>query len=162
MGSHFYGINRGVTHHSQRHDCSMVMVGKLTKSAHFTPIKSTFNASAIAQLFHKKIIRPHEVPRKFISDRDSQFTCRFWYSLQVAMGMQLNFTTIYHLGTYRQTKRVNQVMEDKVKNGCHGPPKTMGDISSYFIFPQNTQCPGYCCRRITKAMSIPLLSTSIP
>ncbi|WP_208081308.1 hypothetical protein, partial [Bacteroides uniformis] len=47
----------GVPMTSQRHDCIMVVVEKLTKSAHFIPVKSTFNAPAIAQVFLKEIIR---------------------------------------------------------------------------------------------------------
>jgi len=55
---------------AQRHDCIMVVVDKLTKSAHFIPVKSTFNAPAIAQVFLKEIVRLHGVPKNIISDRD--------------------------------------------------------------------------------------------
>jgi hypothetical protein len=34
----------------------MVVVDKLTKSAHFIPVKSTFDAPSIAQVFLKEII----------------------------------------------------------------------------------------------------------
>lgn len=47
----------------------MVVVDKLTKSAHFIPVKSTFSAPTIAQLFLKEIVRLHGVPRKIISNR---------------------------------------------------------------------------------------------
>jgi len=100
---------------SQRHDCIMVVVDKLTKSAHFIPVKTTFEASAIAQIFLKEIIRLHGVPRKIISDRDTRFTSRFWKSLLQAMGTQLNFSTAYHPETDGQTERVNQVLEDMLR-----------------------------------------------
>ena len=63
---------------AQRHDCIMVVVDKLTKSAHFTPIKTTFNAPVIAQVFLKEIVRLHGVPKKIIADRDVRLTSRFW------------------------------------------------------------------------------------
>ena len=93
----------------------MVVVDKLTKSAHFIPVKTTFEASAIAQIFLKEIIRLHGVPRKIISDRDARFTSRFWKSLLQSMGTQLNFSTTYHPETDGQTERVNQVLEDMLR-----------------------------------------------
>lgn len=61
----------------------MVVVDKLTKSAHFIPIKSTFNVPVVARVFLQEVIRLHGVPRKIISDRDPWFTLRFWRSLQI-------------------------------------------------------------------------------
>jgi hypothetical protein len=78
---------------SQRHDCIMVVVEKLTKSSHFIPVKSTFEAPTIAQGFPKRDNFLHGVPQKIISDRDSWFTSRFWQSLLNSMGTQLNFST---------------------------------------------------------------------
>lgn len=54
----------------QRHDCIMVVVDKLTKSAHFIPIKITFDARVVAQVFLREVIRLHGVPRILILDRD--------------------------------------------------------------------------------------------
>ena len=67
----------GLPSTQQRHDCIMVVVDKLTKSAHFIPVKGTFDAPAIAQVFLREIIRLHGVPQKIILDRDSRFTSRF-------------------------------------------------------------------------------------
>ena len=99
----------------QRHDCIMVVVDKLTKSAHFIPIKSTFDAPAVVRVFLREVIRLHGVPRKIISDRDPWFSSRFWRSLQQSLGTQLSFSTSYHPETDGQTERVNQVMEDMLR-----------------------------------------------
>eukprot|EP00253_Pinus_taeda_P033055 PITA_33055 len=99
----------------QRHDCIMVVVDKLTKSAHFIPVNTTFEASAVAQIFLKEVIRLHGVPRKIISDRDACFTSRFWKSLLQPMRTQLNFSTTYHLETKGKIERVNQVLEDMLR-----------------------------------------------
>ena len=90
----------------------MVVVDKLTKSARFIPVNTTFNAPAIAQVFLKEIVRLHGVPKKIISYRDVRFTSRFWQSLHEALGTKLNFSTAYHPETDGQTERVNHVMED--------------------------------------------------
>lgn len=92
---------------SQRHDCIMVVVDKLTRSVHFIPVKTTFEAPTIAQIFLKEIIRLHGVPRKIMSDRDTHFTSKFWKSLLQSMGTQLNFSTAYHPETDGKTERVN-------------------------------------------------------
>ena len=46
----------GLPSTQQRHDCIMVVVDKLTKVAHFIPVKSTFDAPTIAQVFLREII----------------------------------------------------------------------------------------------------------
>jgi hypothetical protein len=62
-----------------------------------------------------EVIRLHGIPKKIISDRDSRFTSRFWTSLQLALGTQLNSSTTYHPETDGQTERVNQVREDMLR-----------------------------------------------
>jgi len=82
---------------SQRHDYIMVIVDKVTKSAHFIPFKRTFEVPTIAKVFLKEIIHLHRVPRKIIFDRDAHFTSIFWKILLHSMGTQLNFSNAYHL-----------------------------------------------------------------
>ena len=55
----------------------MVVVDKLSKAAHFIPIKTTYKAANIADIFLKQIFRLHEVPKVIISDRDPKFTETF-------------------------------------------------------------------------------------
>ncbi|GJU03759.1 putative reverse transcriptase domain-containing protein [Tanacetum coccineum] len=73
-----------------------VIVDRLTKSAHFLPMKKTDSIEKLAQLYLKEIVCKHGVPTSIISDRDSLFTSRFWKSLQEAMGTQLDMSTAYH------------------------------------------------------------------
>ena len=62
-----------------------------------------------------RIVSLHGVPKKIVSDRESQFTSRFWQSLHEALGTHLNFSTAYHPQTYGQTERVNQILEDMLR-----------------------------------------------
>ena len=100
---------------SHRHDSIMVIVDKLTKTAHFIPVKETYDVTDVTRVFINEVVRLHGFPKKIISDRDSRFTSRFWTSLQSALGTQLNLSTAYHPETDGQTERVNQVMEDMLR-----------------------------------------------
>lgn len=59
---------------TKRHNSILVVVDKLTKSAHFIPVRDTYKASEIAQVFIKEVVRLHGFPKKIISDRASIFT----------------------------------------------------------------------------------------
>jgi hypothetical protein len=62
-------------------DSIWVIVDRLTKSAHFIPIKVKDPMNKLARLYVQNIVRLHGVPSPIISDRDSRFTSRFWQSL---------------------------------------------------------------------------------
>jgi transposase InsO family protein len=100
---------------SHRHNAILVIVDKLTKSAHFILVRDTYNVTDVAHVFVSEVICLHGIPKKIISDRDSRFTSRFWTSLQSALGTQLNLSTTYNPKTYGKIERVNQVMEDMLR-----------------------------------------------
>ncbi|GKA12147.1 putative reverse transcriptase domain-containing protein [Tanacetum coccineum] len=97
------------------YDSIWVIVDRLTKSAHFLPMKKTDSIEKLAQLYLKEIICKHGVPTSIISDRDSLFTSRFWKSLQEAMGTQLDMSTAYHPETDGQSERTIQTLEDMLR-----------------------------------------------
>ncbi|PWA68100.1 reverse transcriptase domain-containing protein [Artemisia annua] len=78
---------------STGYDTIWVIVDRLTKSAHFLPIKETDEMNTLAQLYIKEIVSRHGVPISIISDRDSCFTSHFWESLQKALGTKLDMST---------------------------------------------------------------------
>nr|GEW83008.1 hypothetical protein [Tanacetum cinerariifolium] len=90
-------------------------VNRLTKSAHFLPMKKTYSIEKLAQLYLKEIVYRHGVPVSIISDRDSLFTSRFWETLQKALGTQLNLSTAYHPETDGQSERMIQTLEDMLR-----------------------------------------------
>ena len=90
----------------------MVVVDKLSKEAHFIPIKTTYKAANIADIFLKQIFRLHGKPKVIISDRDPKLTGNFSRSLFKRLNTTLNFSTSFHPQTNGQTERVNQVLED--------------------------------------------------
>ena len=100
---------------SHRHNAILVIVDKLTKSAHFIPVRDTYDVIDVARVFVNKVIHLHRIPKKIISDRDSRFTSRFWTSLQSALGTRLNLSIAYHPEIDGKTERVNQFMKDMLR-----------------------------------------------
>ena len=92
-----------------------VIVDRLTKSAHFIPVKSTRTAFSLAELYMKEIVRLHGIPSSIVCDRDPLFTSRYWKAFQGTMGTKLNLSTAYHPQTDGQTERVNQILEDLLR-----------------------------------------------
>ena len=75
----------------------MVVVERLTKVAHFIPVKSTFSASDVAQVFIRDVVRLHIIPKKIVLDRDAKFTSKFWKELFAGLSTELAFNIAYHL-----------------------------------------------------------------
>ena len=88
----------------------MVVVDGLTRVAHFIPVKSTYSASDVAQVFIRYVVRLHGVPRKIVSYKDAKFTSKFWKVLFTGLGIELAFSTTYHPQKYGQTTRVNKIL----------------------------------------------------
>jgi hypothetical protein len=59
-------------------DTIMVVVDRLTKYAHFLPVKHPYTAKDIAELFINEIVRLHGFPSSIVSDRDKVFLSSFW------------------------------------------------------------------------------------
>ncbi|WVZ59022.1 hypothetical protein U9M48_009232 [Paspalum notatum var. saurae] len=96
-------------------DAIWVIVDRLTKTAHFIPVKTTYGGAKLAQLYIENVVRLHGVPSRIVSDRGTQFISKFWKSLHEALGTNLDFSSVYHPQTDGQTERVNQVMEDMLR-----------------------------------------------
>jgi hypothetical protein len=105
----------GLPHTRGGYDSIWVMVDRLTKVAHFIPVKTTYSGAQLAELYMSRIVCLHGVPKKIISDRGTQFTSRFWKRLHESMDTKLNFSSAYHPQTDGQMERTNQVLEDMLR-----------------------------------------------
>ena len=61
----------------RQHDLIWVLVDRLTKYAHFLPVKVTYSMENYTKLFFKEIVKLHGAPFSIISDRGTQFTFQF-------------------------------------------------------------------------------------
>ena len=100
----------------RRHDSVWVVVDRLTKSAHFLPMRTDYSLDKLAELYIKEIVRLHGISVSIISNRDPRFTSRFWGKLQEALGTQLNFSTAFHPQMDGQSERVIQILEDMLRS----------------------------------------------
>ncbi|KAL2226383.1 UNVERIFIED_CONTAM: Transposon Ty3-I Gag-Pol polyprotein, partial [Sesamum indicum] len=99
----------------RRHDAIWVIVDRLTKSAHFLPIRQNDSLDKLAELYVSEIVRLHGIPTSIVSDRDPRFTSHFWGSLQTALGTKLHFSTAFHPQTDGQSERTIQTLEDMMR-----------------------------------------------
>jgi hypothetical protein len=97
------------------YDSIWVTVDRLTKVAHFIPVKTTYTGAKLAELYMSRIVCLHGVPKKIVSDRGTQFTSRFWGKLHESLDTKLNFSSAYHPQTDGQTERTNQILEDMLR-----------------------------------------------
>ena len=98
------------------HNGIWVIVDRLTKSAHFLPVREKYALDRLARLYVDEVVRLHGVPESIVSDRDSRFTSRFWNALQEALGTRLNFSTAFHPQTDGQSERTIQTLEDMLRS----------------------------------------------
>ncbi|GKC73514.1 putative reverse transcriptase domain-containing protein [Tanacetum coccineum] len=100
---------------SSGHDTIWVIMDRLTKSAHFLPMRVDYKMDRLARLYLNEIVSRHGVPISIISDRDSRFTSRFWQSMQETLGIRLDKSTAYHPQIDGQSERTIQTLEDMLR-----------------------------------------------
>ncbi|GKF48130.1 putative reverse transcriptase domain-containing protein [Tanacetum coccineum] len=74
---------------SSGHDIIWVIVDRLTKSAHFLPIREDYKIEKLAKIYTNEIVARHGMPVSIISDRDGRFTSHLWQAFQKALGTRL-------------------------------------------------------------------------
>ncbi|GJR42541.1 putative reverse transcriptase domain-containing protein [Tanacetum coccineum] len=105
-------------------DTIWVIVDRLTKSAHFLPMRETDPMDKLARLYLKEVVTRHGIPVSIICDRDPRFTSNFWRSFQKAMGTRLDMSTAYHPETDGQSERTIQTLEDMLRaSSSYGTPR---------------------------------------
>ncbi|GJV72513.1 putative reverse transcriptase domain-containing protein [Tanacetum coccineum] len=92
------------------YDTIWVIVDRLTKSAHFLPIRENDTMDKLAKLYLKEVVTRHEIPVSIICDRDGRFTSNFWRAYQKALGTRLDMSTAYHPQTDEQSERTIQTL----------------------------------------------------
>ena len=77
---------------------------------HFIPWNKIDDASHVANIFCREILRLHGVPKTIVSDRDVKFLSYFWKTLCAKLEIKLLFSTAYHPQTDSQTEVTNRTL----------------------------------------------------
>jgi hypothetical protein len=90
---------------ARKKDSIWLIVDRLTKTAHFIAVHTTYSVQQYVELYMDHIVRLHGI----------QFVACFWEQLHECLGTKLIRNSSYHPQTDGQTKRINQILEDMLR-----------------------------------------------
>ncbi|GJW98532.1 putative reverse transcriptase domain-containing protein [Tanacetum coccineum] len=96
-------------------DTIWVIVDRLTKSAHFFPMRETDPMDKLARLYLKEVVTRHGIPVSIICDRDPRSASKFLRIFQKAIGTRLDMSMAYHPETDGQSERTIKTLEDMLR-----------------------------------------------
>lgn len=121
---------------SHGYNCIIVIVDRISKYAHFIPLKHPFTTIIVASTFI--IIRLHGIPASIVSDQDKVFISTFWRTLFQFQGTKLCMSSSYHLQSDGQTEVVNQILEQYLRCFTGDLPRKWFDWIPWVEFSYNT------------------------
>jgi transposase InsO family protein len=86
----------GLSRTAKGYDSIWVIIDRLTKIAHFLPVKTDHPVAVYALLYIARILSLHGVPKTIVSDRGPQFVAKAWEALHTSLGTKLLHSSAYH------------------------------------------------------------------
>ena len=123
---------------SNGHSVILVVVDRLSKYAHFIPLKHPYMAVTVAKAFVSNVVRLHDIPTSIVSDRDKVFTSSLWQTLFQLQGTKLNMNSSYHPQTDGQTEVVNRTLEQYLRCFAGLQPQKWVEWVPWAKFSYNT------------------------
>jgi hypothetical protein len=81
---------------ARKKDFIWVIVDRLTKTAHFIAVHTTYSVQQYAELSMDQIVCLYGIPKTIISNRGTQFVAHFWEQLHECLGTKLIRSSSYH------------------------------------------------------------------
>ncbi|RVW71121.1 Transposon Tf2-12 polyprotein [Vitis vinifera] len=116
----------------------MVVVNRLTKSAHFGALPTQFTAAKSAEVFAAIVVKIHGFPSSIISDRDPVFMSKFWQTLFQLSRTSLRHSTAYHPQTDGQSEVVNRGLEQYLRAFTNEKPHSWISFLGWAEFCYNS------------------------
>ena len=82
---------------------------------HFIPTTEKTLAEGLARLFRDNVWKLHSLPKSIISDREPQFAAGLMWELNEMLEIKSKLSTAFHPQTDKQTKRINQELEQYLR-----------------------------------------------
>ena len=92
-------------------DAILVVYDQLSKMTHFVAITEGRSAEGLVRLFQDNVWKLHRLPKSMVLDRGLQFAAELTKKLNKMLGIETRLSTVFYSQTDRQTKRMNQELE---------------------------------------------------
>ncbi|GAU41241.1 hypothetical protein TSUD_97760 [Trifolium subterraneum] len=116
----------------------MVVVDRLTKYAHFIPMRSDYSSKSVVEAFMHNIVKLHSMPKSIVSDRDKVFTSAFWQQLFKLQGTSLAMSSAYNPQSDGQIEVLNKALELFLRCFTFNNPKSWSKALSWSEYWYNT------------------------
>ena len=94
-----------------REHTTLVVCNRLSKITHFVVTTERILAERLARLFKDNLWKLHGLLENMISDMRLQFAVELMKKLNKMLEIETKLSTLFHLQTNGQTKRINQELE---------------------------------------------------
>lgn len=122
----------------------LVVIDRLSKYGHFSPLKTDYSSKSVAKDFVKTVVKLHGIPKTIVSDRDKVFLSHFWQQLFKLIGTSLHMSTAYHPHSDSQSEYLNKCLEMYLRCFTYDSPKDWARLLPWAEYWYNTSYHHSC------------------